>query len=170
MEVWTHWRQVFGPISLKICWGPTKCEGKGPKWQLKMLVHFNTWCVKDIRKTGKKNEGSKFFNTRGPNGPWNFWCILTPFPHPLLKLLLHPSCGFPNLLKQGQIQDFLKEGAPKLRTDRTSAPMGTGGVWGGCAPSEAEKNCNFQSQFARFDAFLLLGAPTQSQVPYLWKK
>ena len=46
---------------------------------------------------------------------------------------------------QGRIQDFLKEGAPKLRTDSTSALVGTGGVWGGCAPSEAEKICNFQS-------------------------
>ena len=55
------------------------------------------------------------------------------------------------------IQDFLKDGAPILRTDRTSAPVGTGGVWGGCAPSEAEKNFNFQSQFARFGAFFLSG-------------
>ena len=30
--------------------------------------------------------------------------------------------------KQGRIQDFLKEGALKLRTDRTSAPVETGGV------------------------------------------
>ena len=29
---------------------------------------------------------------------------------------------------QGRIQDFLKEGALKLRTDRTSVPVGTGGV------------------------------------------
>ena len=27
---------------------------------------------------------------------------------------------------QGRIQDFLKEGAPKLRTDKTSVPVGTG--------------------------------------------
>ena len=41
---------------------------------------------------------------------------------------------------QGWIQEFLKEGAPKSRTDRTSAPVETGGVRGGCAPLEAEKN------------------------------
>ena len=35
--------------------------------------------------------------------------------------------------------------------------METWGVWGGCAPSEAEKICNFQSQFARFGAFFLPG-------------
>ena len=73
---------------------------------------------------------------------------------------------------QERIQDFLKEGAgaPKLMTDRSLAPVGTRGVWGGCAPSEAEKNCNFQIQFAQFGAFFLHGAPTQSQAPYLCKK
>ena len=85
---------------------------------------------------------------------------------------------------QGQIQDFLKEGVPKSKTDRTLAPVGIGGVWGGCAPWEAEKNCNFRSQFVRFGAFFLrgvhrilhiylefcAGAPTQSQAPYLCKK
>ena len=65
---------------------------------------------------------------------------------------------------------FLKEGMPKLRTDRTSTPVGTGGVWEGCAPSEAEKNGNFQSQFTEFGAFFLPGAPIESQVPYLCKK
>ena len=35
---------------------------------------------------------------------------------------------------QGQIQNFLKEGAPKLRTDRTSAPVGTGGYLRGMCP------------------------------------
>ena len=29
---------------------------------------------------------------------------------------------------QGRIQDFLKEGVPKLRTDRTAATVGAGGV------------------------------------------
>ena len=89
--------------------------------------------------------------------------------------LIYPPGGLwrtllQGLLYQGRIQDFLKERAPKLRTDRTSAPVGTGGVWGGCAPSEAEKNCSFQSQFARVGAFFLPDAPTQSQAPYLCKK
>ena len=83
---------------------------------------------------------------------------------------------------QGRIQDFKKNF--KSRTDRTLAPVGTGGVWGGCVPWEAEKNCNFQSQFPRFGAFFLPGvhrilniylefcaeAPTQSQAPCLCKK
>ena len=54
--------------------------------------------------------------------------------------------------RQGWIQDFLKEGAPTLRVYRTLAPVGTGGV---CAPSEAKKNCNLQSQFTQFGAFFL---------------
>ena len=53
---------------------------------------------------------------------------------------------------------------------RGGALWGQGGVWGGCAPTEVEKNCNFQSQFARFGAYCLPGAPTQSQAPYLCKK
>ena len=57
-----------------------------------------------------------------------------------------------------------------METDRTSVPVGTGGVWGRCTPSEAEKNCNFQSHFAWFGASLLPGVPTQSQVPYFCKK
>ena len=32
------------------------------------------------------------------------------------------------IYNQGQIQDFLKDGLPNLRTDRTSAPVGTEGV------------------------------------------
>ena len=70
-------------------------------------------------------------------------------------------------LLRGGSRIFKKRGCP--RTDRTLAPVGTGGVWGGYAPSEAEKNCNFQSQFARFGAFFLPGVSTQSQVPYLCK-
>ena len=69
------------------------------------------------------------------------------------KIIAFHSC-----CSRGRI--FLKEGALKLRTDRTLAPVGTGDVWGGCAPSEAEKICNFQSQFARFGAFSLPGAPS----------
>ena len=37
------------------------------------MAHFNTWCVKDVRKTKsgpekkkKKKEGSKFLNIKGP--------------------------------------------------------------------------------------------------------
>ena len=85
--------------------------------------------------------------------------------------------------RSGADLGFFKRGGAQIVT------CGTGGVWGGCAPSEAEKNCNFQSQFAQFGAYFLpeamrsLGgslyhggsnehrtAPTQSQAPYLCKK
>ena len=39
-----------------------------------------------------------------------------------LKIVCKVSGGW----GQGRIQDFLKEGAPKSRTDRTLAPVGTG--------------------------------------------
>ena len=44
-----------------------------------------------------------------------------------------------NRYYHGQIQDFLKEGAPQIRTDITSAPVGTGGVWEGCTPQKQRK-------------------------------
>ena len=44
-----------------------------------MLTYFNTWNIKDIRKPNvalsKKWGRSIFFNTKGTNGPWNFWLI-----------------------------------------------------------------------------------------------
>ena len=60
---------------------------------------------------------------------------------------------------------FFKRGAPKLRTGRTLAPVRTCGVWGGCAPSEADKHCNFQSQFARFGDSFCLGCPHKVRRP-----
>ena len=64
---------------------------------------------------------------------------------------------------QGRIQDFIKEGMPKLRTDRTSMPVGTGGVWGGCAPSETKKICNFSKLIRTIWCILFAwGANTKS--------
>ena len=54
------------------------------------------------------------------------------------------------------MQDFSKEGAPKLRTDRILPLLGTGSVWGGCAHSEVEKNVISKVIFAWLDAFLCL--------------
>ena len=71
---------------------------------------------------------------------------------------------------QGRIQDFVKEGAPKLRTDRTLVPVGTGGVWGGCALSEAEKICNFQSYPHDLVHSFSLGRQHKVRHPYLCKK
>ena len=65
---------------------------------------------------------------------------------------------------QGRIQDFLKEGAPKLSTDTISAHIVTGGVWGRCAPSEAEKNCNFHLVHS-----FCMGANTKSDALSLQK-
>ena len=48
-----------------------------------MLTHFNTWCLKDIRKN-KSGPKKKlwtlvfFFLYQGPNGAQNCWLILTP--------------------------------------------------------------------------------------------
>ena len=78
--------------------------------------------------------------------------------------------GVPRGPEAGADTGFLKRGGAKLRTDRASAPVWTEGVWGGWAPSEVGKNCNFQSHLAQFGAFFLPGAPTQSQAPYLCKK
>ena len=52
-------------------------------------------------------------------------------------------CSFVHVT--GADPGFFKRGGTQLRTDRTLAPVGTGGVWGGCASSEAEKICHFQS-------------------------
>ena len=71
---------------------------------------------------------------------------------------------------QGRIQDFFKRGGAHIKGLQNFGACGDGEVWGGFAPSEAKKNCNFQSQFARFGAFFLPGAPTQSQASYLCKK
>ena len=60
--------------------------------------------------------------------------------HEFVSFFLHKRNSY-----QGQIQDFIEEEAPKLKTDRTSVPVGTGGVWGECPLSEAENICNFQS-------------------------
>ena len=55
---------------------------------LENVTHFNTWCIKNIRKNKsgsqkkkkkKKNQGCQFWNTRGPNSPWKFGLILTPW-------------------------------------------------------------------------------------------
>ena len=40
------------PIATKIWWGPRK-------WPLRMLAHFNTWCIKDIRKPQSGPEKKK---------------------------------------------------------------------------------------------------------------
>ena len=70
----------------------------------------------------------------------------------------------------GADQGFFKRGGAQIEDWQNFGACGDRG----CAPSEAEKNCNFQSHFARFGALLfawfLPGAPTQSQVPYLCKK
>ena len=59
-----------------------KCQVQGPKWPLKMLAYFKTWCIEDNRKKQirhwKKFEGPQFFDTRGPGGPWNCWLISAP--------------------------------------------------------------------------------------------
>ena len=68
-----------------------------------------------------------------------------------------------------QIQNFLKDGAPKLRINISLLTVGTWGVWRGCGLSEAEKKCNFQIQFTWFESFFFPEAPTQIQAPYLWK-
>ena len=73
------------------------------------------------------------------------------------------------LVQHGQIQDFLKEGAPKLRTDKSSVTVGTRGVWGERAPSEAEKNVIFGVNSHDLVHYFL-EAPTQNQAHYLWKK
>ena len=62
---------------------------------------------------------------------------------------------------------FFKRGAPKLRTDRTLALVGTGG----CASPRQRKKCCFQTQFAQFSVlFFAWGAHTKSSALYLQKK
>ena len=43
-------KRALGTIALQIWWGPTKCFNilwvQEPKWSLKMLAHFNIWCLK----------------------------------------------------------------------------------------------------------------------------
>ena len=38
---------------------------------------------------------------------------------------------------------FFKRGGAQIKDWQNLGACGDGGVWGGCAPSEAEKNCNF---------------------------
>ena len=49
----------------------------------------------------------------------------------------------------------LKKKRGRGRPNLPLAPVGKGGVWGGCAPSEVEKK-HFQSQFARFWCILFV--------------
>ena len=66
------------------------------------------------------------------------------------------------VLDQGWMQNFLKEGAHKLKTDRTSAPVGTGVSKGDVPiPSEVEKICNFQSQLYKLVHSFWSDVPTQ---------
>ena len=74
-------RQALGPIAPKIWWGPSKCKNQGSQWPSEMLNHFNTWCIKDIRKSNlalNKIWGPSIFHYQGPKffayfNPWSFF-------------------------------------------------------------------------------------------------
>ena len=73
--------------------------------------------------------------------------------------------------KDWWIQELLKEEMPKLRTDKTLAPVGedkTLAPVGEVPPTEAEKNVIFKVNSYDLVHFLH-EAPTQSRAPYLWK-
>ena len=73
--------------------GATSTSYATAQMALRMLAHFNTWCIKMLEKTKSgpdKNEGPQLFNIRGPSGRWNFYLISTPVQagHPCLIYLL----------------------------------------------------------------------------------
>ena len=78
----SKWSGSLGQLPSKFCYGPQNVKTKSPKWPLKMLAHFNTWCVKDTRKNKygpEKNWGlSILLSQVSPNAPWHFEHILTP--------------------------------------------------------------------------------------------
>ena len=78
--------------------------------------------------------------------------------------------AIPRVKPPGAHPGFLKGGRPNQELTELRRLWGQGMSEGDVPPSEAEKKCNFQSQFARFGAFFLPEGPTQSQVPYLCKK
>ena len=66
-------RQALGPIAFKIWQGPTKCSHQ---WPLKILVHFNTWCIEDTRKTKSGPEKKWRLSTFHYQGPkWPLKCL-----------------------------------------------------------------------------------------------
>ena len=61
---------------------------------------------------------------------------------------------------------FFERGAPKLMTDRTSGPVGTGGVWGGCAPIRSgEKFVIFKVSSHDLVHSFCLGRPHKVRCP-----
>ena len=77
-------RWALWPIPLKIWWGPLRMLRL-----CKMIAHFNTVCGKDFRETKtlkkKMKWGPHFFNTRGPNGLWNYGGTRVLFFHRLTQ-------------------------------------------------------------------------------------
>ena len=70
------------------------------------------------------------------------------------------------MVLQGRIQDFLKGGAPKLRTDRTSVPVRTGVVWGGMCPLRSgEKFVIFKVNSHDLVHSVCLGCPHKVRRP-----
>ena len=70
-----------------------------------MLVHFNIWCIKDIRKTKsgpEKQWDPQCFNTRGPNGPRICGLISTPEYKETLNYELFHAMQYELLYPRGQ--------------------------------------------------------------------
>ena len=66
-------------------------------------------------------------------------------------------------ISPGADPGYFKRGGAQIK-DWQNFGAGGGGV-SVCAPSEVQKNGNFQSQFTRFGALFLPGAPTHAQAP-----
>ena len=100
---------------------------------------------------------------------WRMSPSTLPFPHqfgtPEVFFPGAPACawmaGADSKIKKK------KEWPPKSVTNRTSAPMGTEGIWGGCAHSEVEEKCNFQSQFSQFGDFFPENGANQLTLAWL---
>ena len=74
--------------------------------------------------------------------------------------LLHICCQ-----SQGRIQDFLNEGATKLRTDRTSVPVGTGVSEGDVPPQKWTKIVIFKVNSHDLVHSFFLGRPHKIRHP-----
>ena len=100
-------------------WVYFKTENSGFKY-LNTLVDFHSSCDK-IQGMGKNDKsGMKMISLRA--------CFLTILTFVLFFFETLKNIQFRHTI-QGLIQDFLKGGAAKLRTDRTLVLVGTGRVF-----------------------------------------
>ena len=125
----------------------------------------------DPEQWRSRGEGQKLCPPLAPK--WNYtvyrglWRATILSPSQPLCSPLSPPCR-PLILKSlatPLIQDFSKEGAPKLRTDRTSAPVGTGGVWGDVAPQKRRKILIFKVNSHNLVHSFCLGHPHKVRRP-----